>query len=207
MLGCSPHALSARRRKSSSSARIVVDADRLLEAEHEPGADRLDDRRRAALLAVRGIGEVPVLERVHVRDGAAADDIRNGVGEDATAHHQHARRARAADELVRREEHRVEPASRHVDVDVRRGGGEVPERERAVIVQQLGDSHGVGDDAGDVARGAERADLERPVGVAARALRAGSRGRRGRRRPRGWSRRPRSTRATAARCCGARTGR
>ena len=32
-----------------------VGADGLLELEHEPGADRLDDRRRAALLAVLGV--------------------------------------------------------------------------------------------------------------------------------------------------------
>ena len=42
----------------SSCARITLDADRLLELEDQPGADRLDDRRRAALLAVRGVGEV-----------------------------------------------------------------------------------------------------------------------------------------------------
>ena len=62
----------ARSMKSSSRARIVVDADRLLELEDEPGPDRLDDRRRAALLAMLGVVEVDVLERVDVGDGAAA---------------------------------------------------------------------------------------------------------------------------------------
>ena len=49
-----------------------VDADRLLELEHEPRPDRLDDRGRAALLAVLRVVEVDVLERVDVGDGAAA---------------------------------------------------------------------------------------------------------------------------------------
>ena len=33
-----------------------LDADRLLELEHQPGADRFDDRRGAALLALRRVG-------------------------------------------------------------------------------------------------------------------------------------------------------
>src|SRR5215510_9048679 len=36
-------------------------ADGLLELEHEPGADRLDDRRRPAFLAMHRIAEVPVV--------------------------------------------------------------------------------------------------------------------------------------------------
>ena len=52
----------------------------------------------------------------------------------------------------------------HLDVDVGRGGGEVPERQRAVLVQERGDAVGVRHDAGDVRRRAERADLQRPVG-------------------------------------------
>ena len=36
----------------------LLGADRLLEREHEPGADRLDDRRRAGLLAVGRVGAV-----------------------------------------------------------------------------------------------------------------------------------------------------
>jgi hypothetical protein len=51
------------------------------------------------------------------------------------------------------------------DVDVGRGGGIVPERQRAVRVQQRGDAPDVGDDAGDVRRRREGADLQRPVSV------------------------------------------
>ena len=52
-----------------------VDADGLLELEHQPGADRLDDRRRAALLAVRRVVEVAVLVGVDVGDRAAAGHV------------------------------------------------------------------------------------------------------------------------------------
>ena len=38
-----------------------LDAHRLLELEHQAGADRLDDRGRAALLALRRVVEVAVL--------------------------------------------------------------------------------------------------------------------------------------------------
>ena len=50
---------------------------------------------------------------------------------------------------------------RPLDRDVRRGRREVPERERAVAVQQVGDRARVRDDARHVAGGRERADLER----------------------------------------------
>ena len=43
--GSRDHEASARCTKLSSSCRIVLGADRLLEPEGEPGADRLDDRR------------------------------------------------------------------------------------------------------------------------------------------------------------------
>ena len=52
-----------------------LDADGLLELEDEPRADRLDDRRRAALLAMLRIGQVDVLERVDVGDRAAAGHV------------------------------------------------------------------------------------------------------------------------------------
>ena len=84
-----------------------VDADRLLELEDEPGADRLDDRRRAALLADAGVVEVAVLGRADVGDGAAADDVGHAVREQLAPHDEHAGRAGAADELVRAEEDRV----------------------------------------------------------------------------------------------------
>ncbi len=107
---------------------------------------------------------------VDVGHRAAAGHDRHPVGEQLAPRHQHPGRRRAADELVRREEDRVLVGERvaggrvHLDVDVGGGGGEVPERERAVLVQQRRDAVGVADDAGDVGGRAERADLQRAVG-------------------------------------------
>jgi hypothetical protein len=49
------------RTKPTPRASITSGADGLLELEHQPGADRLDDRRRPALLAVLDLGVVVVL--------------------------------------------------------------------------------------------------------------------------------------------------
>src|SRR5215468_10175161 len=149
-----------------------VGADRFLELEHQAGADRLDDRRRAALLAMHRIGEVAVLGLVDVRHRAAAGTRRYGVAQQVALGDQHARGARTADELVRRDEHRVllgtvaAVSAVHLDRDVRPGGRVVPERVRAVAVQQRRDRAGVARDPGDVRRRREAADLERPAGVA-----------------------------------------
>ena len=102
--------------------------------------------------------EVAVLGRVDVRDRAAAGHGR------APGWRSSSRRTPSTPgvpgppmNLCGREEHRVLVAPRlagrapHLDVDVRRGRGEVPERQRAVPVQQRGDRRRVGDDAGDVA--------------------------------------------------------
>ena len=70
-------------------------ADRLLEPEHEPGPDRLDDRRRAALLAVLDVGQVDVLGRVDVGDRAAAGHRRDAVVEQLAPGDEDAGRARA----------------------------------------------------------------------------------------------------------------
>ena len=109
-----------------------------------------------------------MLGRVHVGDSAAAGHVGHAVAHQVASNDQHARRARAADELVRAEENRVLVGERivtavHVDVDVGRGGGEVPERQRAVPVQQSRDRVRVTDDAGDVARRGERPDLHRAI--------------------------------------------
>ena len=53
----------------------------------------------------------------------------------------------------------------HLHVDIRCGRREVPERQRTVTMQQPGDGVGVADDPRDVARRAERSDLQRAVGV------------------------------------------
>ena len=107
MAGSAVHARMARRRNSSSWARISVDPDGLLESEDEPGADRLDDGRGAALLAGDRIVQVHVFGRVDVLHGAAAGDVRDPVGEQFAPDDQHAWRAGSADELVRAEEDRV----------------------------------------------------------------------------------------------------
>jgi hypothetical protein len=147
-------------------------ADRLLELEDQPGPDRLDDRRRAALLAVVEVGKVVLAGGVDVADGPSARHRRYRVAGELAAHDQDPRRARPADELVRGEEGRVLVRQRaavvaaHGDLEVRTGGGVVPEGERAMAVEQLRDRVGVGDHPGDVGGGRERADPERPVGVA-----------------------------------------
>ena len=69
-----------------------VDADGLLELEDETGADRLDDRRSAALLAHDGVVEVAVLGRPDVGDGAATHDVGHAIREQL-APHRRARRA------------------------------------------------------------------------------------------------------------------
>ena len=106
--------------------------------------------------------------RVDVRNRPAAGDDRHPVVQQPLPDREHARRAGSADELVRRHEHRVHRAVDvlgavpvHLDRDVRCRRREVPERQGAVPVQQIGDRVGVGDDAGDVRRGGEGADLER----------------------------------------------
>ena len=145
-----------------------VDPDRVLELEDEAGPDRLDDGRRAALLAHDGIVEVAVLARSDEGDRAATDDVRHPIRQKSPPHGEDTGRAGAADELVRAEEDGVLRrewvlrADRvHLDLHVRRRCREVPERERAVTVQEIGDRAGVREDPRHVRRGGERADLER----------------------------------------------
>jgi len=77
---------------------------RLLQLEDEAGADRLDDGRRPTLLAVHPIVEVAVVRGIDVRDRPAAGRRGNAIAEERALHDEHPGRARAADELVRREE-------------------------------------------------------------------------------------------------------
>ena len=74
MFGLALQRSIARSMNDSSRARIASAPDRLLELEHEARPDRLDDRGRAAFLAMLGVVEVDVLGRVDVGDGAAARD-------------------------------------------------------------------------------------------------------------------------------------
>ena len=90
-----------------SRSRIASTPTAALRPNTRPGPDRLDDRRRPALLAVLDVGQVDVLERVDVLDRAAARHRRHAVPEQLPARDQDARRARPADELVGRDEHRV----------------------------------------------------------------------------------------------------
>jgi len=119
-----------------------VEAHAALEVEDEPGADRLDDRGGACLLPVDRVGEVHVLGGVDVGHRAAADDDRYRVRQQVPADREHPGRAGAAHELVRRQHDRVLARERvlvvalHVDREVRRRGGVVPEGQRPVLVQQ-----------------------------------------------------------------------
>src|SRR5690606_24861339 len=154
-----------------------VGAHRLLEREDQARADRLDDGWRAALFPVGRIGQVVVIERVHIVDGSAARDGGHAVSQQFAAYHKHAGGARAADKLVRREEDRVLVGLRvlgtsavHLDLDVRARGREVPERQGAVPVQQVRDGVGVRDDAGHVGGRREGADPQWTVLVADQLL-------------------------------------
>ncbi len=156
---------------------LLVGADHLgahglLEREHQAGPNRLDDGRGPGLLPVLGVVQVGVVVRAHVGDRSAADDVRHRVGQQLSPNGEHARGPRAADELVRAEHHRVLVGGRvlaahriHVDLHIRCGGREVPERQGAELMQQRGHGTCVRHDAGDVAGGRERADFERPIRV------------------------------------------
>src|SRR5207244_11615253 len=98
-------------------------------------------------------------------------------GEQVAARPEHAWGSGAADELVRRDEDRVEVRHAwargrraHLDLHVGRRGCEIPERERAVAVEQNRDRAPVADDPGHVGGGREAADLERAVLVADKLL-------------------------------------
>ena len=77
------------------------------EGEDETGADRLDDGRGAALFPGDRVVEVTVPDRVDERDRAATRNGRHPVTDQIAAHDQDARCLRAADELVRGQEHGV----------------------------------------------------------------------------------------------------
>ena len=91
MSGSAPQDAMARSMNDSSSARIALVADPFLELERETRPDRLDDRRRPALLAVLRVGEVDVLERVDVDDRPAARRRRDAVAEQLASSDEHAR--------------------------------------------------------------------------------------------------------------------
>ncbi len=145
-------------------------ADRLLEAEDQPGADGLDDRGGAAFLPGDWVVEVAVADGVDEGHGAAARDGGHRVAHQVAAHDQDARGLRPAGELVRRQEHRVlvvaSAGTGHGNPDRHVGpcGGVIPERQGTMGVQQRRDPAGVGENAGHVGRGRETADQQRPAG-------------------------------------------
>ncbi len=81
-----------------------VGADGLLEREHQPGPDGLDDGRGAAFFPRDRVVEVAVADRVDEGDGPAAGRGGHLVAHQVTVHDQDAGGLRAADELVRRQE-------------------------------------------------------------------------------------------------------
>ena len=149
----------------------AFDADAPLQVERERGLQRLQHAGRAGLFALLDVGDEVLVVRAHVIDGAAARDARRQVAAvQPLVEHEHAARARTAEELVRRQEHGVDRRVAavvvrrrvHVDLDVRRARGEVEAGEGIVGVQQLRDLADRRAHAGDVRGGRERADARAP---------------------------------------------
>ena len=146
--GFASQRVRARSMKCSSRSRIASMPDGRLQLEHEARADRLDDGGRAALLAVLDVREVDVLDRVDVLDGAAAGHRRDRFVNSS-------RRATRSPgvpgppmnlwgEMKTASLYASgSPGRVHLDRDVRRGGREVAERQRAVLVQQRARSRSV----------------------------------------------------------------
>ena len=87
----------------------ALDADAALELDRERRLEHLQHAGRAGLLALLDVADEVLVHGTHVVHRAAAADARRQVAlVQALVEHQHAARTRAAEELVRREEHRVE---------------------------------------------------------------------------------------------------
>ena len=67
-----------------------VDPDGLFELEDQPGPDRLDNCRCAALLALHRIGQVRVLGRAHLGDRSATRDVGHAIDQQLTAYDENA---------------------------------------------------------------------------------------------------------------------
>ena len=143
-----------------------ADPHRFLQLEDESGTDRLQDGRCASFLAMLGVDQVGVVLRVDVAHGSAAGYRGHPVGEEVPADDQHPGCARTAYELVRRDEDgvlvvmAVGAGRSHLDADIGSRGGEVPERQSSVTVQELGHGGGIGEDACHVRRRREAAQFE-----------------------------------------------
>ena len=120
----------------------LLGADRLLEREHEPGADRLDDRRRARPpRGPRGRGGSAWPRRADEEDRPAARHGRDAVAEQPPLGDEHARafrgRRRTCAARGRPRPCSVASVRRgHVDRQVRAGRRVVPAGQRPVPVQQ-----------------------------------------------------------------------
>ena len=148
------------------------DGHGILELHGERGLDGLQEARRAAVLARLDVVEEGVLPpRVGPGHGAAAGLVGDGVvverlrlkittPDDPGPPRNLCGEKSTASSALSRVAGRV-----HVDVDVRRGGGEVDERDAAGAVHQACHLVHRREDAGDVGAGAEGADLHRPLAV------------------------------------------
>ena len=176
MCGLARHEARARRAKLVLAVADLVAADLLLQREHEPGTDRLDDAGRATLLADGGVGVVDVFGRADEQDRSAARHRRYLVSKQRALGDQDTRCPGATDELMGRDEHRVlvgEVPIRdrrrrvHVDREVRSRSRVVEAGERAMPVKGDRDPVHVAHDSRHVRRGGEAADLDGAPGVAA----------------------------------------
>ncbi len=147
----------------------AIDADAPLELDCERGLEYLQHAGRAGLLALLDVADEVLVDRAHVVDRTAAADAGRQVAlVHALVEHQHAARARTAEELVRREKHGVDRrvavrrvALRiHVDPDVGRARREVEAGVGVIRVQQPRDLVHRRAHAGHVRGGGERADPE-----------------------------------------------
>ncbi len=87
----------------------ALHADAALEFERQRGLQRLQHARRAGAFALLDVGDEVLVFGTHVRHRAAAAHARRQFAVvQALVEDQHAARAGAAQELVRRQEHRVE---------------------------------------------------------------------------------------------------
>mmetsp|Transcript_23023 Transcript_23023/g.46536 ORF Transcript_23023/g.46536 Transcript_23023/m.46536 type:complete len:295 (-) Transcript_23023:598-1482(-) len=161
----------------------------ILESEHQPAPHRPNDVRSPPFLPLLDHVHVPVVGLGDERHSASPRDCRRFIVQHSAGMHQlslahqHSRRLRAADELVRRQENSVHVRGRgsgsggegsrggggggggggrgvHVDGNVRACGGEVEERKGVVLVQDGGNGGSGAQDACDVGPSGERPNFE-----------------------------------------------
>ena len=136
-------------------------AQGLLDHQHEPGADIADHVGRAAFFAVLQPVRIDMPPGRHEGNRATAGQRRGAAPRDRIAQDHHARGPRPAGKLVRRKDHCVlfgVGAAVHPHRQVRGGAAIVPDRQRAMTLQQPRHRDIIGNDAGHVRCRAERAD-------------------------------------------------